>query len=47
MFCVSLKKDVDLLFMDTLSIEEVDVLKALGIHVDCKLTWSYMIYLLD
>ena len=44
--CVSLKKDVDLhppLFMDALSIAEVDVLKILGIHFDCKLTWSYII----
>ena len=44
--CVSLKKDVDLhptLFMAALSITEVDVLKILGIHFDCKLTWSYMI----
>ena len=29
--------------MATLPIEEVDVLKILGIHCDCKLTWSYMI----
>ena len=44
--CVSLKKDVNLhppLFMDALSITEVDVLKILGIYFDCKLTWSYMI----
>ena len=47
--CVSLKKDVDLhppLFMDALSIVEVDVLKILGIHFDHKLTnatWSCMI----
>ena len=39
LLCVSLKKDVDLhppLFMDTLSITEVDVLKILGIHFDRK-----------
>ena len=44
--CVSLKRDVNLhppLSMATLSIEEVDVLKILGIHFDHKLTWSYMI----
>ena len=44
--CVSLKKDVGFhppVFMDTLSIAEVDVLKVLGIYFDCKLTWSYMI----
>ena len=29
--------------MATLPIEEVDVLKILGIHFDRKLTWSYMI----
>ena len=42
---MSLKKDVDLhppLFMDALSIAEVDVLKILEIHFDHKLTWSYM-----
>ena len=44
--CVSLKNDVGLhqpVFMDTLSIVEVDVLKVLGIYFDRKLTWSYMI----
>ena len=44
--CVSLKKDVNLhppLFMDALSITEVDVLKILRIYFDRKLTWSYMI----
>ena len=44
--CVSLKKDVGFhppVFMDTLSIAEVDVLKVLGTYFDCKLTWSYMI----
>ena len=44
--CVSLKKDVNLhppLFMDALSITEVDELKILGINFDHKLTWSYMI----
>ena len=44
--CVSLKRDVNLhppLFMATLLIEEVDVLKILNIHFDHKLTWSYMI----
>ena len=43
--CVSLKKDVDLhppLFMDALSITEVDVLKILGIYFNCKLTWHYI-----
>ena len=43
--CVSLK-DVDLhpsLFMDTLCITEVDVLKILVIHFDRKLTWSCII----
>ena len=42
--CVSLKRDVDLhppLSMATLSIDEVDVLKNLGIYFDRKLTWSY------
>ena len=46
LLCVSLKKDVDLhppLFMDALSIVEVDVLKILGIYFDHKLTWSCMI----
>ena len=41
--CVSLKNDVGLhqpVFMDTLSIVEVDVLKVLGIYFDRK---SYMI----
>ena len=35
--CVSLKKDVDLyppLYMDALSIIELDVLKVFGIHFD-------------
>jgi len=44
--CVSLKKDLDKhppLFVDSLSITEVDVLKILGIYFDCKLTWSSMI----
>ena len=44
--CVLLKKDVDLhppLFIDALSIVEVDILKILGIHFDHKLTWSHMI----
>ena len=44
--CVSLKRDVNLhppLSLATLPIEEVDVLKILGIHFDRKLTWSYMI----
>ena len=44
--CVSLKKDVGFhppVFMDTLSIAEVDVLKVLGIYFDRKLTWSYVI----
>ena len=43
---MSIKKNVDLhspLFMDALSIAEVDVLQILGIHFDHKLTWSYMI----
>ena len=41
--CESLKKDVDLppLYMDALSIVEVDVLKILGIHFNQKLTWNY------
>ena len=44
--CVSLKRDVDLhppLFMATLPIDEVDVLKILGIYFDRKLLWSHMI----
>ena len=44
--CVSLKRDVELhppLFMGALSITEVEVLKILGVHYDCKLTWSHMI----
>ena len=44
--CVSLKNDVGLhqpVFMDTLSIVEVDVLKVLEIYFDRKLTWSYII----
>ena len=44
--CVSLNRDIDLhppLFMTTLPIDEVDVLKILGIHFDCKLLWSHMI----
>ena len=43
---VSLKRDVDLhppLFMATLPIDEVDVLKILGIYFDRKLLWSHMI----
>ena len=43
---MSLKKDLDKhppLFVDSLSIAEVDVLKILGIYFDCKLTWSSMI----
>jgi len=43
--CVSLKKDLDKhspLFVDSLSIAEVDVLKILGIYFDRKLTWSSM-----
>ena len=38
-------KDVDLhppFYMDILPITEVDVLKMLGIHFDCKLTWNHM-----
>ena len=44
--CVSLKRDTDLhppLFMATLPIEEVDVLKILGVYFDRKLTWGHMI----
>jgi len=44
--CVSLKKDLDKhppLFVDSLSIAEVDVLRILGIYFDHKLTWSSMI----
>ena len=44
--CVSLKRDIDLhppLFMATLPIDEVDVLKILGIYFDRKLLWSHMI----
>ena len=40
--CVSLKRDTDLhppLFMATLPIEEVDVLKILGVYFDHKLTY--------
>ena len=43
---VSLKRDIDLhppLFMATLPIDEVDVLKILGIYFDQKLLWSHMI----
>jgi len=31
------------LFVDSLSIAEVDVLKILGIYLDCKLTWNSII----
>ena len=44
--CVSLKRDTDShppLFMATLLIEEVDVLKILGVYFDRKLTWGHMI----
>ena len=44
--CVSLKRDTDShppLFMATLPIEEVDVLKILGVYFDRKLTWGHMI----
>ena len=44
--CVSLKQDVDLhppLFMTILLVDEVNVLKILGICFNCKLTCSYMI----
>ena len=44
--CGSLKRDIDLhppLFMATLPIDEVDVLKILGIYFDRKLLWSHMI----
>ena len=44
--CVSLKRDTDLhppLFMATLPIEEVDVLKILGVYFDRKHTWGHMI----
>ena len=44
--CVSLKRDITLhplLFMATLPIEKIDVLKILGIYFDRKLAWSYMI----
>ena len=42
----TLKRDVNLhppLFMASLPIDEVDVLKILGIHFDRKLLWSHMI----
>ena len=45
--CVSLKRDITLhppLFMATLPIKEVDVLKILGIYFNRKLTWSYINY---
>jgi len=44
--CVSFKKDLDKhppLFVDSLSIAEVNVLRILGIYFDRKLTWSSMI----
>ena len=43
--CVSLKQDIDLpsILMATLLIDEVDVLKILGIHFDHTLLWSHMI----
>ena len=44
--CVSLKRDITLhlpLSMATSPIEEVDVLKILGIYFNHKLTWSYVI----
>ena len=43
------QKDLDKhlpLFVDSLSIVEVDALKILGIYFDRKLTWSSMIDLL-
>ena len=44
--CVSLKRYVECdlpLFMDSLSIEDVDKLKILGFYFDRRLTWSSMI----
>ena len=44
--CISLKKGRGLhppLYIDTLLIAEVDVLKICGIHFDRKFTWNYMI----
>ena len=46
LFCVSLKKDVDLhlpLYMDALFIAEAEVLKVFSIHFDQKLIWNQMI----
>jgi len=44
--CISLKHDIDShppLLMDSFSIQEVDSLKILGFHFDCRLTWSSII----
>ena len=44
-FTLCVQKDLDKhppLFVDSLSIIEVDVLKILGIYFDRKLTWSSM-----
>ena len=44
--CVSLKRYVEChlpLFMDSLSIKDVDKLKILGFYFDRRLTWSSMI----
>ena len=46
LLCVSLKRDTELhppLSMATLPIEEVDVLKILGVYFDCKLKWGCII----